>query len=427
MTLQWVPTFHVPMTTLIVTLPEPLPAPSVACAYATTGDGTSVARHGEAALSLLTAPAGAELVVVVPIQQLSWHRLELPRGTLQRTLFTDADAPRLRAVLDGLLEDRVLDDPALLHFALMPHAKEGAPVWVCSCNRAWLHAWVGALEQAGLPVARIVPEMAPPPAHDPNAIGLWLTGAPDAARLVTSGPHGVIQLPLSGTLADPVLPQAALQIMESVTTDPAVAELAEHLFSGRVDLQTPAQRAVRAAQTEWDLAQFDLLRNRRTRVTKYLSTLGHTLAQAPQWRAARWGVLALVVVQLLGLQAWAWKEQAAQAAQRATIRAILTDTFPDVRVVVDAPAQMQRALADLQRQSGAASSADLETILGQFQAAAPGAPAPAAIDFIAGSVLLKGLDPNAPVLADASPRLQAQGYLARWEGNNLAIQPEGRP
>lgn len=415
------------MTTLIVTLPEPLPSPSVACAYAVTGDGSSVSKHGEATLSLLALPAGANVVLVVPIQHLSWHRLELPRGTLERKLFADADALRLRSVLDGLLEDRLLDDPALLHFALAPHAKDGAPVWVSACNRAWLHAWMGALEQAGLPVARIIPEMAPPSAEDPATIGLWLTGTPDAARLVVSGPHGVTQLPLHAGVADPVMPHEVHQVMESVTTDPAVAELAEQLFSGRIDLQTPQQRAVQAAQTDWDLAQFDLLRNRRTRITKHLSAIGNTLAHAPQWRPARWGVLALVAIQLLGLQAWAWKEQAAQGAQRAAIRAILTDTFPDVRVVVDAPVQMARALADLQRQSGAASNADLETILGQFQAAAPGTPAPAAIDFIAGEVILKGLDPASPALADAIPRLQAQGYAARWEGNNLAIQPERRP
>ena len=415
------------MTTLIVTLPEPLPAPSVACAYAVTGDGIGVERHGEATLSLLSLPAGADVVIVVPVQHLSWHRLELPRGTLERKMFVDADALRLRSVLDGLLEDRLLDDPALLHFALAPQAKDGAPVWVSACNRAWLHAWMGALEQAGLPVARIVPEMAPPLADDPNAIGLWLTGTPDAARLTVSGSNGVVQLPLSAHDNAPVMPSAARQIMESVTTDPAVADLAEQLFSGRVDLQTPAQRAVRCAQTGWDLAQFDLLRNRRTRITKHLSAMGSALARAPQWRAARWGALALVAIQLLGLQAWAWKEQAAQGAQRAAIRAILSDTFPDVRVVVDAPLQMARALADLQRQSGAASNADLETILGQFQAAAPGTPAPAAIDFIAGEVQLKGLDAAAPELTDAIPRLQAQGYAGRWEGNNLAIQPERRP
>jgi len=364
---------------------------------------------------------------VVPAQHLSWHRLELPRGTLDRKLFADSDAVRLRAVLDGLLEDRLLDDPAQLHFALQPHAKTGTPTWVGVCDRTWLHDWITALEQAHLPVARIVPEVAPPPASDATAVSLWVTGTPGDARLIASGPNGVTQLPLTDPAADPVLPQEARQAIEAVTTDPAVAELAEQHFSGRVDLLTQAQRAVLAAQTPWDLAQFDLLRNRRTRALKHLSSLAGAMRTGPQWRAARWASVVVVATNLIGLQAWAWKEQSAQSTQRAAIRNILTATFPDVRVVVDAPLQMARALADLQRLSGAASSSDMETILGQFQAAAPESPAPTAIQFIANEILLKGLDSGAPALTDVVARLQSQGYAARWDGDNLSVKQERRP
>ena len=147
MTLQWVPTFHVPMTTLIVTLPEPLPAPSVACAYATTGDGTSVARHGEAALSLLTAPAGAELVVVVPIQQLSWHRLELPRGTLQDTPKTQPLGPRrngLRLCHGRVLAHRATDTEQLNR--ILQRTKNGVRGVAAGAHRV---VDAGALRGAG--------------------------------------------------------------------------------------------------------------------------------------------------------------------------------------------------------------------------------------------------------------------------------------
>ncbi|MEN9467951.1 MAG: hypothetical protein RL081_1952 [Pseudomonadota bacterium] len=129
----------------------------------------------------------------------------------------------------------------------------------------------------------------------------------------------------------------------------------------------------------------------------------------------------------LGLQAWAWKEQSSQASKRAAIQSVLTTTFPDVRVIVDAPLQMARAVADLQRQSGGTSNADLEAMLGQFQAAAPGTPAPSAIEFVAGELVLRGLDSAAPGLADATTRLQAQGYAARWDGDALMIQQERQP
>jgi general secretion pathway protein L len=137
--------------------------------------------------------------------------------------------------------------------------------------------------------------------------------------------------------------------------------------------------------------------------------------------------VAVVAVNLVGLQAWAWQEKAALAAKRAAIRDTLTATFPDVRVVVDAPLQMARALADLQRQSGTASSTDLETLLARYQAAAPDARAPTAIEFTAGELRLKGLDAASPGLREASARLQTQGYSARLDGDSLLIKPERQP
>jgi general secretion pathway protein L len=209
--------------------------------------------------------------------------------------------------------------------------------------------------------------------------------------------------------------------------EPGVAALAEQAFKRTATLQTRAQRAVDATQAKWDLAQFDLLRTRGTRTRKNLNAFARTLLRAPQWRAARWAAIAVVVVNLAGLQAWAWKEQSALTAKRAAIQNTLTSTFPDIRVVVDAPLQMARAVADVQRQSGTASGADLEAMLSQFQAAAPGAPAPAAIEFVAGELQLKALDSALPALADVTNRLQTSGYSARWDNDALVIKQGVRP
>ncbi|MCJ7799255.1 MAG: type II secretion system protein GspL, partial [Polaromonas sp.] len=147
------------MTTLIITLPRALPTAATHCDGVLSTDGLTVMRHVEAPMALLPAPAGVDIVAVVPVCRLSWHRLALPPGTLNKGLFQEGNAPRLRTVLDGLLEDRLLDDPAQLHFAIAPEAKAGAPIWVAACDRAWLHAWLAALEQAGRQVAHIVPEI----------------------------------------------------------------------------------------------------------------------------------------------------------------------------------------------------------------------------------------------------------------------------
>ena len=413
------------MSSLIVTLPPNLPTATTPCSTVWTEDGSTAKRHLDAPLNLLPLAPDAEVVVVVPTARLSWHRVDFPKGTLERGFFQEGNAPRLRAVIDGLLEDRLLDEPAQLHFAIQPHARADAPNWVAACDRAWLHAWLAELEHSGRPVARIVPELAPPPNETPDTITLTAMGTAEQAQLVCCGPQGVVVLPL-GHNGVALLAQGAETA--AVLAEPAVAAIAEQHFSGRVSLQTAPQRALAAAQSGWDLAQFDLLRTRGTRTRKQLALLGNDLLQSSRWKPARWALVAIVLVNLVGLQVWAWKEQAALAAKRVALRSILTTTFPEVRVVANAPLQMAASLALLQRQSGAAASGDLETLLGQFQAAAPELAAPTAIEFIAGELRLTLADPVAPPLAAAIPRLQALGYNVTLDGERLVLkQQERRP
>lgn len=405
------------MTSLIITLPRALPTATTPCQGVLSDDGRTVLRSVEATLALLPAPSGPDIVVVVPASRLSWHRVELPQGALK------GGPSRLRAVLDGLLEDHLLDDTAQLHFAIEPHARTGQPVWVAACDRVWLHAWLAALEQAGRPAARIVPELAPPAASDPGKASLQAIGNPDNAQLLLAGSDGVTMLPLSASTAALLAwpPEAKLQ------AEPAVAALAEEYFKRPVSLKTAAERWLAAAQSGWDLAQFDLLYTRRTRTRKHLSAMTSALLQAPRWRAARWATVALVAINLVGLQAWAWKQESALAARRSAIRDTLLATFPEVRVVVDAPLQMARSLTDLQRRNGAASPADLETMLGQFQTAAPDMRPPAGIEFTAGELRLKGLQSPAAELTGIATKLQTQGYSARVEGDSLILKEERRP
>lgn len=410
------------MSILIVTLPWALPSPASLCESVLSDDGQTVLRSAEAPVALLPAPSGVEIVALVPASRLSWQRVALPRGALKGGLFQEGSAGRLRAVLDGLLEDRVLDDIARLHFAIEPQPRSDEPVWVAACDRAWLHAWLATLAQAGRPAARIVPELAPPSAKA-GVSSLHVTGAPDRSQLMLAGPDGVTLLPLSAATAALI----AWPEDGEVLAEPGVSALAEQFFNRSVTLQTAPERWLAAARTDWDLAQFDLLYNRSTRTRKQLSSIASSLLQSPRWRAARWATIALLAVNLVGLQAWAWKEQAALATQREAIRNTLTSTFPEVRVVVDAPLQMSRALADLQRRNGSASSADMEFMLVQFRASAPDTPAPVAIEFIAGQLRMKGFDPSNTGLVPVFARLRAQGYNARLDGDTLVMKEERLP
>jgi len=403
------------MSTLTITLPPGPPSANTACLAVLGDDAAGVTRHVEAPLALLPRADGAETVAVVMPEQLSWHRVDLPKGAL-------ANTGRLRTVLEGLLEDRLLDEPQHLHFALQPQARASAPLWVATCDRAWLHAWLQTLEQSGRAVSRIVPLLAPG-AVDAGTTVL-AAGTPEQARVYQASPEGVAVLPLDAT-------GVSLLPVDSTGThtfaEPGVAALAERLLAGPVTLQTLPQQALAAAGSTWDLAQFEFLRTRQARTRQQVLAAAASLWRAPHWRAARWSALALVLVNLVGLQALAWKEQSALAAKRSAIQAVLTSTFPDVRVVVDAPAQMARALADLQRQSGATSSRDLETMLGLFQALAPELGPPQAIEFVAGELRLKLPTVSDAIVAGLSTRLQAQGYGAQLRGDSLVITAERRP
>lgn len=406
------------MRTLIVTLPPPGQAAGefVEYDYVLSADGQSIGSAATASAALLPQPAGAgaEVVAVVPARALSWHQVELPKGT-------SAASPRLRAVLEGLLEDRLLDEPAGLHFALQPQARPGAPVWVAACDRAWLRAAVQALEAAQRPVSRIVPELWPgePPV-------LYVMGEPEDATMALTDGDGVVLWPVAAdahgaTLANPDLPQDV-----AVLAEPAVAGLAEQALQRPVTLQQAPQRRLLAAQSPWDLAQFDLASSGRARAFKKLSGGWAELLRAPQWRAARWGAAVLVLANLAGLNAWAWKERSALQAKRDQVRSTLTTTFPTVRVVVDAPVQMEREVAALRQATGAASGRDMESMLAALAAAAPTGAAPTTLEFAGTELRLKGLA-GTPAAQQAAAGLQAFGYSARSDGDALVVRQAGMP
>jgi general secretion pathway protein L len=415
------------MPTLIVTLPTSLPTATTPCSVVLTDDGRTIGQQTEAPLSLWPEAADTELVAVVPAALLSWHLLDLPKGTLDRSFFQDGSPSRLRSVIDGLIEDRLLDDPEQLHFAIQPGAQSGAPTWVAACDRAWLNGWLQVLEQAGKAVGRIVPEIEPAATDAAAPAVLHVVGTPDSAKLIWSTATGVNVLPVSAASVALVANPLQGADLTAVVAEPSVAALAEQHFAGRVVLQTAAQRALAAAGSTWDLAQFDLLRSRRARTRKRLSGWGNSLLQAPQWKPARWAAVALLLVNLAGLQAWAWKEQANLRTQRDAIRDVLTSTFPEVRVVVDAPLQMQRSLANLQRQNGSVSSADMEEMLGRFQAVAPEIAAPVAIEFIAGELRLKLTTTASIDLAGVNARTQPYGYSVQMRDDALVLKQERRP
>jgi len=412
------------MATLILTLPRTGVQAGTALEYVVTADGVQVAAASSAALALLpgTGAGGAsranDTVLLIGAAQLSWHAVQLPKGAA-------SNAQRLRAVLEGLLEDQLLDEPASLHFALAPGSAKATTSWVAVCDKAWLRGGLQALEAQGVALARIVPESVPTGGPgSPSGASLAAVASLHAIQhdgqplLVHASASGVACWPLqTSTVARLNWPPDAVLYAE-----PGVAALTETLFARSVTLQTRAERALAACQNDWDLAQFDLVNNQRSRSLRRLNQAWRALVQAPRWRAARWSLLALILVNVVGLNVRAGVERAALQAQRKAIDAVLTSTFPATPVVVDAPVQMQRALADLQQRSGALGAQDLEALLGAWAHAAPAARPPSGLDFANGELRLQGLALAPSELAQATQNLKAQGYLLHASGADLVLQ-----
>jgi general secretion pathway protein L len=399
------------MSTLIVSLPLESASGATEWAFAVTPDGRTLGEHGASPAALLPQPrgAGAEVVALVPVQALAWHRVDLPKGVAPGT-------PRLRTALEGVLEERLLDETDAVHFALQPGARAGEPAWVGVCDRAWLRNALQALEAAGRHATRIVPEFAPE-----GAPALAVIGDADAPVVVTSSEQGVINLPLGPAAMAllPGLPEEAPRLAE-----PAVAALAEQVLQQKFTLQQAPQRWVDAARTRWDLAQFDLASSGRARRLKKIATGWGEVLHAAAWRPARWAAVALVAIHLVGLNAWAWKERASLSAKREAVRRTLTDTFPQVKVVVDAPVQMEREVAALRQQTGVASARDLDAVLGALAGALPQGRVPASLEFNGTDLRAGGLALSPDEFRRVAATLKALGYVANLEGSAIVVAAE---
>ena len=85
------------MSLLILTLPLADDAGPPEYRYTLSHDGHQVAQHGRASAALLpaTGRAAGELIALVPVQALSWQRVQLPPGVAPGSL-------RMRARLDEI-------------------------------------------------------------------------------------------------------------------------------------------------------------------------------------------------------------------------------------------------------------------------------------------------------------------------------------
>lgn len=396
---------------LIIALPHHAQAAAAGYAHVHS-DGQAVLRHASGAASTLSMHTG-EVVGVLPHSRLSWLAVSVPPGS---------QGPRLQAVLNGLLEDRLLEDPDQLHIVPEPDhariAQAGGQMLVAVCQKQWLHEVLMPLQAAGITVQRLVPEISP---EEPPV--LFVMGHPDHSQCVMRHALGVVTLPPNTAQWS-----AFGQIMPSdfdIRSEPAMVERVQHLLQRQPQLQNAAQRWVQAAQSDWDLARGEWAQGRSQQIKRFLQASWQALRHAPEWRWARWGLVSFLFVQVIGLNVLAWREQTALRAEQETLKRVLTQTFPSVTLVVDAPLQMQREVEALKQKTGAPSRTDFEPMLAALASVLPSegsAGMPTQLHYANQALRIHGVRFDS---AQANVRLQTKGYQLRDEGNDVWVLQAG--
>jgi general secretion pathway protein L len=400
------------MRILILQLPLDVPSPCTVYPHALvpTHTAPSVPALQWAAASLLpAADRQTDVVALVPALALSWHQVDLPAGLHKQPA-------KLKAALEGLLEERVLDETATLHMALAPDWQQSARPWVAVCDRQWLRGHLQALEAAGLTVHRIVPELAP---TSTLLQGLALGTTEQGWLWCSQADRGVWGLPLQAIPPDGEGLWASDEERSQVDiqAEPAMVAATSQRLGVQARLMAPNQHWLAALASGWDLAQFEFQANAHSRRLKIWQRAANQLRHHSSWRPARWGLSLVLVSQLLGLNAWAWKTRTDWQTQQQAWTQMLLETFPQTRVVVDAPLQMAREVARLRQGSGQLTADGLEAMLGTLGHALPtGVAAPRQLQYQPGQLQLQNLELSRSEQDALRQSLSNKGYQWRAEG-----------
>lgn len=373
-----------------------------------SSDGRNVSQSGRAALSLL--PRADTVVLMLADADVSWHRVDLPK----------APAARLRAALAGVMEEALLDDDEALHLALGPGAVTGRPGWVAVTNLPYLAAALVAIEAGGQGVSSVVCAADPSSSGARGHFHVEAGGAEAVPWLTLAGPEGVASVRLAGGLSRALLPTPDVPVRWSA--EPAAAAEAERWLGAAVPVQGEAQRALEAAGSGVNLRQFDLVA--RARGTRALRDASRRLFSR-EWRVVRWGVAALVLLQLVGLNAYAWQQRQALSAKRQAMHSLLLTVHPGVRTVLDAPAQMARETERLRAAAGQPGEGDLESMLAAAAAAWPDGQGPVThLRFEPGKLSVSAAGWVEPQVAQFRQRLRAAGLVAERVDGRINVSRE---
>ena len=319
-----------------------------------------IGARGEALESGAGVPAAMPRAdaceLVVPAELVLLTRARLPRGGKQK----------LRQLLAYAIEDQLGGDPDAVHVAAGPTLADGRTA-LAAIDRAWLARVLARLDAAGLRPLSAWPEILLPALPADGWAMVW----DGRGGFLRSGPQAGMSLD-GGSAAQP--PAAlALSAAEARKAGSLLARLRLRLPEGTAPPDTQAWSdalgmAVETGEPWAPLAHPEV------------ATGGINLLQGaftPAGTAREWWPSLRVPVALAGLivvlhagattvEWWRLKHEKRQL--QATMEKSFREAFPDARVVVDAPLQMQRNLAELRQAAGQATPLDFVPLLARAAA-----------------------------------------------------------
>lgn len=401
------------MSTVYIRMPSKAAAESAGhwtglpCLWAAVAANGRLESSGQEALSALSPEVARaqRVVLILAASDVSLVQVQVP----------PMSPAKLRQALPNLVEDQLISDPAE---CVLVAAGSGGMRTVAVVQRAWLDLLSRALLTAG---ARSVSAL-------PAQLCLRLPEQGASAALSAHGDEFDLALRLGEQqgLGLPILPdrpdELAADTFDSLQAiaPGAMLRLAvpqNHLPQFEQKLQTlPQAPAVELVADDWQdwiagsesAAAFDLM-----------AGMAGNARPAFNWRVWRWPLalaLALLLINIIGLQVDWWRARSEANTLRNTIAQVYRSAFPQ-EPVVDPVAQMKQKLAAAKRSSGEAAPDDFLALAAGFSQALResgkvGAEVIAGVDYKEKSLLVRFKPEAEPSMAAVNKALAARALTA---------------
>jgi general secretion pathway protein L len=310
---------------------------------------------GHATLANLPRTEACELVI--PAEAALLTRASLPRGSKQK----------MRQLLAYAIEDRLVTEPDVVHVAAGPTLADGQTALVV-VDKAWMARVLARFNEAGLRPRSVWPETLLPKLPADGWVMVWdgrggfLRSGEYAGMSLDGGsstqPPAALVLSVAEARTAATLPQHLLLRLHEDTPPPDV-EAWSHVLGVTVEVGIG-----------WKPLQHpDVIHGGINLLQGAFVPAGMARGWWPGMRLPL--ILAgLIVLLQIGATTTEWWRLSREKHQlQAAMEKSFREAFPDARVIVDAPLQMQRNLAELRGAAGQMSPSDFLPLLSRVAAA----------------------------------------------------------